>query len=107
MKKWFIRGVVSVVVLFLTAFCQLFLSAGPPLTIDPATLAGDGSLIDYCDFSVLDGRGKMAVDIPKGNTPGCGYDHFPLPILAECTQPLTTQAADIRGLRTWRGNRRV
>ena len=40
----------------------------------------------------------MAADIPKGNTPGCAYDHFPLPILAECTEPLPEGAADIRGL---------
>jgi hypothetical protein len=49
----------------------------------------------------LHGRGKLAADIPKGNTPGCGYDHFPLPILAECTEPLIPEAADIRGL--WLG----
>ena len=40
----------------------------------------------------------MAADIPKGNTPGCGYSHFPLPILAQCTEPLTEGADDIRGL---------
>lgn len=40
----------------------------------------------------------LATDIPKGNTPGCGYDHFPLPVLAQCTEPLPDGAADIRGL---------
>jgi hypothetical protein len=40
----------------------------------------------------------MASDIPKGNTPGCSYAHFPLPILAECTEPLVEGADDIRGL---------
>jgi hypothetical protein len=40
----------------------------------------------------------MAAEIPKGNTPGCRYSHFPLPILAECTEPLVVGAADIRGL---------
>jgi len=98
MIKWFVRVVATVVVLFLAAFWQLFFSARPPLTIDPATLVGDGSLIDYCQFPELDGSGKMAADIPKGNTPGCGYDHFPLPILAECTESLIEGAADIRGL---------
>ena len=98
MIKWFVRVVATVVVLFLAAFWQLFFSARPPLTIDPATLVGDGSLIDYCQFPELDGRGKMAADIPKGNTPGCRYDHFPLPILAECTESLIEGAADIRGL---------
>jgi len=101
MKKWSIRVVFAVVVLFLAAFWQAFLSSRPALTTDPATLAGDGSAIDYCELPVLDGRGKMAADIPKGNTPGCSYKHFPLPILAECTEPLVEDAADIRGL--WLG----
>ena len=98
MKKWLIRIIVAIAVLFLAASWQMFFSARPSLTIDPATLAGDGSTLDYCDLPVLDGSGKMAADIPKGNTPGCSYDHFPLPILAECTEPLTPGAADIRGL---------
>ena len=83
------------------AFGLIFLSPRPPLTIDPATLAGDGSAIDYCELPVLDGSGKLAADIPKGNTPGCRYAHFPLPILRECTEPLPDGAADIRGL--WMG----
>ena len=78
-----------------------FFSARPPLTIDAATLAGDGSTLDYCRLPKLDGRGKQAIEIAKGNTPGCGYTHFPLPILAACTEPLPSEAADIRGL--WRG----
>ena len=80
------------------AFWFLYFSARPPLTIDPATLSGDGSVINYCQLPRLDGSGKMSADIPKGNTPGCGYTHFPLPILRECTEPLPTNAADIRGL---------
>ena len=98
MLKWVVRILLAFAVLFLAAFWQLFLSARPPLTTDPATLAGDGSAIDYCDLPVLDGSGKRAADIPKGNTPGCRYSHFPLPILAECTEPLAPGAADIRGL---------
>lgn len=98
MTKWLARIVLALVVLFLAAFWQLYFSARPPLTTDPATLAGDGSTIDYCDLPVLDGSGRKAADIPKGNTPGCGYSHFPLPILADCTEPLVAEAADIRGL---------
>jgi hypothetical protein len=98
MKRWLSRIVVSVAALFVAAFWQLFLSARPPLTTDPATLAGDGSAIDYCNLPELDGSRKQAADIPKGNTPGCSYSHFPLPILAECTEPLVEGAADIRGL---------
>ncbi|MEZ5550896.1 MAG: hypothetical protein R3E82_08410 [Pseudomonadales bacterium] len=82
----------------LVLFCFVFFSPRPPLTIDPATLAGDGSLLNYCELPVLDGSGKLAVDIPKGNTPGCSYTHFPLPVLRKCTEPLAEGAADIRGL---------
>lgn len=96
--KWLVRIPLALAALLLAAFWQLFCSARPPLTTDPATLAGDGSRIDYCELPELDGSGKMAADIPKGNTPGCSYDHFPLPILAECTEPLPPGAADIRGL---------
>jgi hypothetical protein len=88
----------TLALLVLGGFSFIFFSPRPPLTIDPATLAGDGSTINYCDLPELDGRGKMAADIPKGNTPGCGYSHFPLPILAQCTEPLPEGAADIRGL---------
>ena len=98
MTKWLVRIVAVMFALFLAAFWQLFLSSRPPLTIDPDTLAGDGSIVDYCNLPVLDGNGKMAADVPKGNTPGCSYNHFPLPILAECSEPLIVGAADIRGL---------
>jgi hypothetical protein len=98
MFTWLVRGFVILLVLFLAAFWQMFFSARPPLMIDPATLAGDGSAINYCELPVLDGSGKNAIDIAKGNTPGCGYDHFPLPILADCTEPLSVEADDIRGL---------
>ena len=84
--------------IFIAGFWQLYFSKRPELTIDPATLAGDGRLINYCEMPDLDGQGKWAMDIPKGNTPDCAYDHFPLPILAECTEPLSNGADDIRGL---------
>lgn len=79
-------------------FYVAFLSPRPPLTTDPAVLAGDGSLIDYCQLPNLKGEGKLAKHIPKANTPGCMYSHFPLPILAHCTEPLPEGADDIRGL---------
>ena len=99
--KWLFRGTVLILVLVAGVVWLAVFSPRPPLTTDPATLAGDGSTIDYCELPELDGSGKMAVEIPKGNTPGCSYDHFPLPILADCTEPLQAGAADIRGL--WRG----
>ncbi|MFT5711414.1 MAG: hypothetical protein ACI8QT_002120 [Halioglobus sp.] len=101
MKKILLTIVLVPLGLFLFLFWLMYFSARPPLMTDPATLAGDGSSINYCELPALDSSGKNAVDIAKGNTPGCGYDHFPLPILAECTEPLPEGAADIRGL--WRG----
>ena len=87
--------------LILVALWGLFFSTRPPLTTDPETLAGNGSTLNYCELPVLDGTGMRAADIPKGNTPGCSYQHFPLPILAACTEPLAAGAQDLRGL--WQG----
>lgn len=98
MIKWTVRIMAVLVLLIGAAFWQAFFSVRPPLTIDPAVLAGDGSSLNYCELPELDGSGLAAKDIPKGNTPGCGYTHFPLPILADCTEPLPGNAADIRGL---------
>lgn len=99
--RWITRLTAAIAALFLALFWLVFFSARPPLTTDSATLAGSGSGINYCELPALDGSGKRAVDIPKGNTPGCGYTHFPLPILRECTEPLADGSEDIRGL--WRG----
>ena len=98
MLKALQRTVAALTLLLIAVFCFAFFSPRPPLTTDPQTLAGDGSTINYCQLPVLDGRGKMAADIAKGNTPGCSYDHFPLPVLSACTEPLPEGAADIRGL---------
>ncbi|MEG9861348.1 MAG: hypothetical protein V6Z81_02415 [Parvularculales bacterium] len=98
MKRILIGFAIFVPALFLMLFWLVFFSPRPPLSTDAATLAGDGSLIDYCQFPKLDSSGKLARNIPKGNTPGCAYSHFPLPILAECTEPLLEGADDIRGL---------
>ena len=101
MKKVLSRTLLALVFLLLLGFWALYLSPRPPLTTDPAVLAGDGSLLNYCELPELDGRGLQAADIPKGNTPACAYTHFPLPVLAQCTEPLPQGAADIRGL--WLG----
>jgi hypothetical protein len=98
MKKVLLTLVLLPLGLALFLFWLAYFSSRPPLTTDPATLAGDGSTLDYCDLPTLDGSGKMAAEIPKGNTPGCGYSHFPLPILAHCTEPLPEGTDDIRGL---------
>ena len=101
MLRWLGRALLLGLLIVAGVFWLAFFSARPPLTIDPATLAGDGSTLDYCVLPVLDGSGKRAAEIAKGNTPGCRYDHFPLPVLAECTEPLPPGADDIRGL--WMG----
>ena len=102
-KVWTIllKAALILSALVIALFCFMFFSPRPSLSIDPATLIGDGSQINYCQLPALDGSGKMAKDIAKGNTPGCAYDHFPLPILRECTEPLVAGAGDIRGL--WTG----
>ena len=99
MIKRFVFGILAaLVVLLIGGFWLAFFSTRPPLMLDPAVLEGDGSVIDYCARPVLTGQGKTAAEFPKGNTPGCGYDHFPLPILAGCTEPLPEAADDLRGL---------
>ena len=97
-SRFFVGAAALFVLFFGAGFWVMFFSERPPLTIDPATLAGDGSTLNYCEMPLLDGSGKLAAEIPKGNTPGCSYDHFPLPVLAECTEPLPEVADDIRGL---------
>jgi len=78
-----------------------FVLPRPPDTTDPAIFLQDGAKVDYCDLPVLDGSGKTADDIPKAYTPGCGYSGTPMPILADCTEPLAEGVVDMRGL--WHG----
>ena len=96
--KWL---VIALIIAVIGLFTFAYLIPRPDVMTAPETLAGDGSQANYCELPVLDGSGKRARDIPKGNTPGCSYEHFPLPILAECTEPLPEGADDLRGL--WRG----
>ena len=55
--KIVIRLTLTVVVIVLSVFSFIYFSPRPPLTIDPDTLAGDGSAINYCELPVLDGSG--------------------------------------------------
>jgi hypothetical protein len=98
MKRRLLQIATTLLVIITLAIWALFFSPRPQNSTDPAVLAGDGSLVNYCQLPVLDGSGKMASDIPKANTPGCSYSHFPLPVLSECTEPLVEGADDIRGL---------
>ena len=101
MKRFIKRVLICVALLVAWLLWLGWFSPRPPLMTDPVALAGDGSALNYCELPALNGNGLRAADIPKGNTPGCGYDYFPLPILAACTEPLPADADDIRGL--WRG----
>ncbi len=84
----------------LIAASVLFLWPRPPDTTDPAIFAADGADLNYCDLPELDGNGPTAADIPKAYTPGCGWSRWPMPVLADCREPLAPDAADLRGL--WR-----
>ena len=96
--KWFF-GFVALLAIVLLFYA--FLMPRPADTTDPAIFLEDGRSIDYCDLPLLDGSGKLANDIPKAYTPGCSYTTIPMPILAECTEPLAEGVVDMRGL--WLG----
>ncbi len=96
--KWSRRVIGILFLIFLFIVWLAFFSPRPENMTDPAVLAGDGAQLDYCALPELDGSGKRAADIPKANTPGCGYAHFPLPVLSECTEPIVEGGQDIRGL---------
>ena len=70
----------------------------PVDTTDPAVFEGDGAKLDYCDLQPLDGSNLNADEIPKAYTPGNGYETFPMPILADCTEPVIEGGTDMRGL---------
>ena len=96
--KWLFgfQAVLVIVILF-----YAFALPRPADTTDPAIFMKDGRSLNYCDLPVLDGSGKSANDIPKAYTPGCSYTTIPMPILAECTEPLAEGVVDMRGL--WLG----
>ena len=89
--------------LFLVASLLIyaFLLPRPLDTTDPSIFLKDGKIVDYCNLPKLDGSAKKADDIPKAYTPGCGYSQVPMPILAECSEPLAEGIVDMRGL--WHG----
>ena len=63
--KMMTRTLVGFVVFVLLTFWVLFFSPRPANTTDPATLAGDGSVINYCELPVLDGRGMARQIFPR------------------------------------------
>ena len=78
-----------------------FTAPRPADTTDPTIFLRNGETVDYCDLPDLDGAGKAANEIPKAFTPGCGLTSTPMPILAECAEPLAEGVVDMRGL--WLG----
>ena len=89
---------------FILVACLLvyaFVAPRPLDTTDPSIFLKDGKTVNYCDLPELDGSGKSADDIPKAYTPGCGFSRTPVPILANCTEPLAEGVVDMRGL--WHG----
>ncbi len=93
-----IIGVVLVAIAMLAGV--LFGYPRPADTTEARVFASSGAAVNYCDLPVLDGSGPGAADIPKAFTPGCGWTQWPMPVLANCTEPLATGVVDIRGL--WR-----
>ena len=96
--KW-LFGFLAVLVIVILFYA--FALPRPADTTDPAIFMKDGRSLNYCDLPVLDGSGKSANDIPKAYTPDCSYTNIPMPILAECTEPLAEGVVDMRGL--WLG----
>lgn len=76
----------------------LFAVPRPPDTTEASVHEGDASKLDYCELPILDGNGRSADEIPKAFTPGCGWTQFPMPVLADCAEPLAEGVVDMRGL---------
>ena len=103
--RW-LRGLLAVLLplgLFIGVFVFVLLAAVPRPrdTTEAAVFASDGAEEDYCILPVLDGSGRSAAEIPKAFTPGCAFTTWPMPVLADCTEPLAEGVVDMRGL--WRG----
>lgn len=94
-----LAGLLFVLVVFLLVYA--FAAPRPLDSTDSAIFLHDGKTVNYCDFPELDGFGKTADEIPKAYTPGCGFSRTPMPILADCTEPLAEGVVDMRGL--WLG----
>ena len=89
-----------VLMFFLAIFLLIyaFVIPRPFDTTDPSIFLNDGKIVNYCNLPELDGSGKLADDIPKAFTPGCGFKQIPMPILSDCTEPLAKGVIDMRGL---------
>ncbi len=90
----------SVALIVVALLGMLFLYPRPVDTTELRVFVADGADVDYCELPDLNGQGLMANDIPKAFTPGCGWQRWPMPVLANCTEALAVGVVDIRGL--WR-----
>jgi hypothetical protein len=98
LRKTLLALAAAVLLLVALAALVLFGLPRPPDTTEARVFDGDATTVDYCALPTLDGRGPRADDIPKAYTPGCGWTEFPMPVLANCTEPLAPDAVDMRGL---------
>jgi hypothetical protein len=98
MKKIILGATATGAAATLILVLALFFAPRPVDTTEARVFQGDSSAIDYCRLPELTGPAVKADDIPKAYTPGRGYETFPRPILANCTEPLSPGSADLRGL---------
>ena len=97
--KRFLLTIGAVLLAIPVLFVLTLLFFPRPADLTPASIfEGDARAINYCELPVLDASGLLADDFPQGHTPNCGYQSFPMPILAGCTEPLPQGATDMRGL---------
>ncbi len=99
--KLVLKVVGTVPFVVLLVFGALFTAPRPADTTEARVFEADGAQLDYCEQPLLDGTGLSADEIPTAYSPGCGWDVFPMPILAQCTEPLAPGVTDLRGL--WLG----
>jgi len=90
-----------VVVILVAAYVVAFQWPRPTDTTEARVFAGDGAERDYCELPELNGEGLKASEIPKAYTPArpsCHYTRFPMPVLANCREPIAAGIPDMRGL---------
>lgn len=99
MKKVLGVGLGGIAAVLVALLIALFVWPRPADTTEARVFQGDPRELDQCALPVLDGRGRSASEIPKAYTPGCSWTRFPMPVLADCGEPLAAGVVDMRG--TW------
>lgn len=96
--KW---GLGTIGALLFLLYGLMFWWPRPADTTEPQVFAAGGAAVNYCALPELDGNGLKADEIPKAYTPSepsCHYTTFPMPILANCREPIDKGFPDMRGL---------